>query len=195
MEEAYRQELSDCIKVVLFGPECTGKTILAKQLAAHYQTLWVPEYSRLYAEEKAANNQELTRTDVLAIARGQMALENKLAKQVKKLLICDTDLLETKVYSANYYNGYVPKILDKFAIENQYDLYFLTNIDIPWEADGIRDKPNEREGMFKAFQKALIENKRPYVLLEGNKKERLEVAVKHIDELMKSKDDIYRKGY
>ncbi|GAA3570638.1 ATP-binding protein [Snuella lapsa] len=190
MEEIYKQQPSNCIKVVLFGPECTGKTILAKQLAAYYDTLWVPEYSRIYAEQKAANNQVLTKMDVLPIARGQIALENKLASQVKELLICDTDLLETKVYSENYYNGYVPRKLDKFAIENQYDLYFLTNIDVPWEADGIRDKPNEREHMFNAFRNALIANKRPYVLLKGNKKVRLEEAVKHIDKLIKNKDGI-----
>ncbi|TYA52983.1 AAA family ATPase [Formosa maritima] len=186
MEETLKQQDSSCIKVVLFGPESTGKTVLAKKLAAYYKTLWVPEFSRIYAEEKIKDNELLTKNDVLPIAIGQMVLENALAKQVDKLLICDTNLLETKVYSQEYYNGYSPEVLDKYALENSYNLYFLTNIDVPWEEDGIRDKPNKREDMFKAFQKALTINKIPYVLLNGSLPNRLEIAIKHIDKLLKN---------
>jgi nicotinamide riboside kinase len=75
--------------------------------------------------------------------------------------------------------------LDKYAIENTYQLYLLTYIDTPWEADDLRDKPKERLEMFLAFEKVLKENNRPYILLKGNKKERLEEAVKHIDQLLK----------
>ncbi|HLV15378.1 MAG TPA: ATP-binding protein [Xanthomarina sp.] len=185
MEEALKQQDSSCIKVVLFGPESTGKTVLAKQLAEHYKTLWVPEFSRTYAEEKAKNNEGLTQEDVLPIAIGQMNLENSMAKQVDNLLICDTNLLETKVYSQAYYNGYSPEILNRYAKKNEYNLYFLTNIDIPWEDDGIRDKPNERLDMFNAFQSALIENNLPYVLLKGSLAHRMEIAIKHINELLK----------
>ena len=78
-------------------------------------------------------------------------------------------------------------MLEKYALENTYDLYFLTYIDTPWEADDLRDKPEEREAMFKIFEKALITNKRPYVLLKGDKKTRLETAVKHIDKLLKNR--------
>ena len=67
-------------------------------------------------------------------------------------------------------------------------LYFLTYIDTPWEADDLRDKPNERECMFKAFENALKEYKKPYVLLKGGKNERLEKAIFHIDELLKTID-------
>lgn len=185
MEETLKQEESNCIKVVLFGPESTGKTVLAKQLAEHYKTLWVPEFSRIYAEKKAENNEILSKKDVLHIAKGQMALENSLTKKVDKLLICDTNLLETKVYSEAYYQGYSPKVLNKYALENYYNLYFLTNIDMPWKPDGIRDKPNEREDMFKAFQDVLIKNKLSFVLLQGSLDERLETAIKHIDRLLK----------
>ncbi len=73
-------------------------------------------------------------------------------------------------------------------MQNTYDLYFLTYIDVPWEADDLRDKPNERERMFKAFENTLIKYKRPYVLLKGSKKERLETAVNHIDKLIKNRN-------
>ena len=66
-------------------------------------------------------------------------------------------------------------------------MYFLTYIDTPWEADDLRDKPYERERMFKAFEDVLKKHNRPYVLLKGTKKERLEKAVKHVDELIKNK--------
>ncbi|GGG38859.1 AAA family ATPase [Bizionia arctica] len=186
MEETLKQRESNCLKVVLFGPESTGKSVLSKQLATHYKTLWVPEFSRIYAEQKAENNEILTKEDVLPIAKGQIALENSLTTNVDNLLICDTNLLETKVYSEAYYQGYSHEALNKYAIENYYNLYFLTNIDIPWEPDGIRDKPHEREAMFKAFQDVLIKNKIPYVILNGSFEKRLETAIKHIDQLIKN---------
>ena len=186
MEEKLKQQPSDCIKVVLFGPESTGKTTLSRQLARYYNSVWVPEYAREYLQDKWNNERKTCEPkDLLPIAIGQMKLENELAQKTDSVLICDTDLLETKVYSEAYYQGTCDPILDKYAQLNSYDLYFLTYIDTPWEADDLRDKPNERQRMFKAFESALKEFKRPYVLLKGNKKERLEKAIKHIDELLK----------
>jgi len=109
-------------------------------------------------------------------------------KKTDSVLICDTDLLETKVYSEAYYVGSCDPVLDKYAQENTYNLYLLTYIDTPWEADDLRDKPDERERMFKAFEKALASNNRPYVLLKGNKKERLKKAVSYIDKLLNKED-------
>ncbi len=185
MEEKFKQHPSNCIKVVLFGPESTGKTTLSNQLARYYNSVWVPEYARDYLQNKWNDERKTCEPDdLLPIAQGQIELENKLAKKTDTVLICDTDLLETKVYSEAYYLGYCDPVLEKYALENTYDLYFLTYIDTPWEADDLRDKPEEREAMFKAFEKALIENNRPYVLLKGSKTERLEIAVIHIDKLL-----------
>ena len=188
MEEKLKQQPSNCIKVVLFGPESTGKTTLAEQLARHYNSIWVREYARRYLQDKWNNERKTCATeDLIPIAEGQMKLENELAQKTDSVLICDTDLLETKVYSEAYYSRSCDPYLDKFAIENTYDLYFLTYIDTPWEADDLRDKPNERMRMFKAFEDALITYNRPYVLLKGDKNERLQKAVKHIDKLLKNR--------
>jgi NadR type nicotinamide-nucleotide adenylyltransferase len=188
MEKALRQEPSDCIKVVLFGPESTGKTTLSQQLAEHYNTNWVPEYAREYLQNKWNRDRKTCEPkDLLPIAYGQMHLENKLAKKTDSVLICDTDLLETKVYSEAYYLGTCDPILEAHALENFYDLYFLTYIDTPWEKDDLRDKPNEREKMFKAFEDELIRHNRPYVVLKGNRENRLALAIKHIDNLLKIK--------
>jgi len=189
MEEKLRQQPSNCIKVVLFGPESTGKTTLSIQLARHYNSVWVPEYAREYLQD-VWNNERRTcePKDLLPIAIGQMKLENELAQKTNSVLICDTDLLETKVYSEAYYLGSCDPMLEKYALQNIYDLYFLTYIDVPWEADDLRDKPNERQRMFMAFEETLIKYNRPYVLLKGSKKERLETAVNHIDKLIKKQD-------
>ena len=162
MEEKYKQEFTPGVKVVLFGPESTGKTTLSRQLARHYNSVWVPEYAREYLQNKWNNERKTCEPeDLLPIAEGQMHLENKLSKKTDTVLICDTDLLETKVYSEAYYLGNCDPILEKYALENTYELYFLTYIDTPWEADDLRDKPHDRERMFKAFEQALIANNRP----------------------------------
>ena len=148
----------------------------------------MPEYAREYLQNKWNEERKTCESDdLLPIAKGQMRLENKLAKKTDSVLICDTDLLETKVYSETYYSGTCDPILEKYALKNTYDLYFLTYIDTPWEADDLRDKPHERLRMFKAFEEALIKYERPYVLLKGGKRERLDLAVKHIDDRLKNK--------
>ncbi len=185
MEEKFRQEPTNILKIVLFGPESTGKTTLSEQLARHYNTVWVPEYAREYLQDKWNNERKTCEPhDLLPIAEGQMRLENALAKKASKLLICDTDLLETKVYSEAYYIGHCDPVLEQHALENTYDLYFLTYIDVPWEMDDLRDKPLERARMFDYFKMTLEKYDRNFVILKGNKKTRLTTAINHIDKLL-----------
>ncbi len=188
MEEKYKQQPANCLKVVLFGPESTGKTTLSKALAEYYETVWVPEYARAYLQDKWDREKKTCEPeDLLPIAAGQIKLENSLAQQANSVLICDTDLLETKVYSEAYYLGSCDPILEKYALENRYDLYFLTYIDTPWEADDLRDKPHERECMFNAFQGELDKQNRPYVILKGSFEERLKEGIFYIDGLLKNR--------
>ena len=185
MEEKLRQKSNNCINVVLFGPESTGKTTLAKKLALHYNSFWVPEFSRTYAEEKLKAGTLLTKKDVLPIAIGQMELENSFSEKAKGILFYDTNLLETKVYSEYIYGGYCPDIL-KTSVENiHYDLYLLTDIDIPWEYDSVRSSDNDRKNMFDRFKNELEVHKLPYILLSGSKESRLNNAIKHVDLLLK----------
>ncbi|MCX2681026.1 ATP-binding protein [Galbibacter sp. EGI 63066] len=188
MEEKLKQKPSDLVKVVLFGPESTGKTTLAEDLAIHFETEWVPEYMREYLEEKWDHEKKMCEPeDLLPIAEGQMTLENSLTSKVKELLICDTNLLELKVYSEAYYNGYCPPLIQKNALENKYNLYLLTAIDVPWEEDNLRDKPHDREFMFSLFKKALDIHKMPYVILKGDRQKRLQVAINQIEKLLEKK--------
>ncbi len=185
MEEKLKQKPTDLIKVVLYGPESTGKTTLASDLAAYYQTTWVPEYARQYLQEKWDREQMTCEPeDLLPIAVGQMRLENSLGSRARRLLICDTDLLETKVYSEAYYIGACDPLIEKYALQNSYDLYFLTYIDTPWVKDDLRDKPYERQRMYTYFKETLEKYQKNFVILKGTREERMNLAIKHIDKLL-----------
>jgi len=191
MEEKFRQQPSDIVKVVLFGPESTGKTTLSEQLARHYNTVWVAEYAREYLQKKWNDHRKTCEPkDLLPIAAGQMKLENALSAKATDVLICDTDLLETKVYSEAYYIGDCHPMLEKYALLNSYDLYFLTFIDVPWVGDDLRDKPNEREKMFEYFKGTLEKYNRNFVILRGDKKTRLQTAILHIDQLLNKQNTL-----
>lgn len=192
MDKRLLQKPINIVKVVLFGPESTGKTTLASQLAYHYQTVWAPEYARRYLQKKWNNKRQVCEhEDLMPIAIGQMKLENKLAKRADKILICDTDLLETKVYSEEYYDGIVDPDLEMASQHNDYDLYLLTYIDIPWKLDSIRDRPGEREEMFNAFENTLKKYDRSYIMLKGDEDTRFKKAVASIDNVMATKESLF----
>ncbi|MFV7234349.1 DUF4301 family protein [Flavobacterium sp. ZB4R12] len=191
MEENLRQfpknGTTEIIKIALFGPESTGKTTLAKQLAEYYKTEWVPEFARDYLQEKWNENQLICDVDdMLPIAYGQTQLENKSVLIANKYLFCDTNLMVTKVFSEVYYN-YCDPLLDQAALEHEYDLFFLTDIDVPWEKDDLRDSPEKRESMFAVFKQSLIDNKKPFITLSGDKNLRLNKAISIIDDLTEAK--------
>jgi NadR type nicotinamide-nucleotide adenylyltransferase len=192
MEKELTQDPINIVKIVLFGPESTGKTTLSKQLARHYNTVWTPEFAREYLQEKWNNERKICeKDDLIPIAIGQMNLENTLAKKADKLLICDTDLLETKVYSEEFYGGSVDTKLNDAAYKNEYDLYLLTYVDTPWEEDDLRDRPEQRLEMFSAFENALKKHKKNYILLKGDKETRLKNATEAIDKIIATKDNLH----
>lgn len=186
MEKELEQKPSDCLRIVLYGPESTGKTTLARKLADHFNTEWVPEFSRAYLQEKWDREQKVCEIkDILPIAAGQIQMENQLAKKAKKVLFCDTNLLETAVYSQTYFDGYCDSSLLKHALKAHYDLYFLTYIDMPWVEDDLRDRPDQRDLMFTKFKEPLDVHKKPYMILRGKFQERFETAKRTIVELLK----------
>ena len=187
MEENLKQQPTSIIKIAMFGPESTGKTTLSKQLADHFQTVWTLEFARDYLREKwNAKQQICTPDDLLPIAIGQTKLENESLNIADKYLFCDTNLLVTKVFSEIYYNFCDP-ILDKAARKHKYDLFFLTDIDVPWQKDNLREKSNNRENIFEIFKNVLIQNKKPFITLSGDENERLKKAIAIVENLENAK--------
>lgn len=186
MEETLVQKDSGCIKIVVYGPESTGKTTLARQLAAHFNTQWVPEFARDYLQEKYDNCSEACeQKDLVPIAKGQIASENRLASKANKVLFIDTNVLQTYTYAQVYYKGFTSKVFKEVIKAHKYDLYLLTYIDTPWVEDDLRDKPQERESMYKVFKASLDDNEQPYQVLKGTKQQRLKKAIVIVENLLK----------
>lgn len=175
------------MKIVIYGAESTGKTSLSKALAEYYDTVWVPEFARDFLQEKYDDTGEVCAYgDLMPIAKGQLQSEDEYEQKMKKdLLFCDTNILQTYYYGKAYFKDFEHNELWDLVESklDNYDFYFLTYIDTPWEADDLRDRPEQREEMHLLFKNSLEENNLPYMLLEGNEEERLKKAVKKIKEL------------
>lgn len=164
-------------RVVLTGGECTGKTTLASLLARRFDTLWVPEFVREYAEGKGA---PLDASDVEPIASGQIAAQDWAAERAIGLLVLDTDLVSTVVYARHYY-GACPAWVEAAARGRLADLYLLLRPDLPWEPDGIRDRADRRGEIHELFASTLAAFGARVVELGGEWEERLAAAVRAVD--------------
>jgi NadR type nicotinamide-nucleotide adenylyltransferase len=171
-------------RVVVTGSECTGKTTLAGDLARQFGTVCVAEYAREYLDRKVATTGlPLDERDVEPIARGQIAAEDRGAATAKGLLVLDTDLVSTTVYARHYY-GACPTWIDQAARDRRGDLYLLCDIDVPWVADSVRDRPHHREHIHALFVEALNTLGAPYVLIRGSWAARLTTAVAAVSEVL-----------
>lgn len=168
-------------KIVVIGPESTGKSTLSAQLAAHYQTLWVPEFAREYLTQL---NRPYEQEDLLQMAKGQLKSEDTAAEKANELLICDTDLHVIKVWSEAKYGDCDPRILELIA-SRKYDLYLLTYIDIAWEDDPLREhpKPEEREYFYQIYRDIVMNSGTPWADIRGGYEQRLQTAIAAVGSL------------
>lgn len=181
-------------KIVVIGPESTGKSYLCEQLAAHYQTLWVKEYAREYL---LANGKTYNLNTLLEIAKGQVAIEEKAVTDLMnrlnvtgtgsghKPLFIDTDLYVMKVWSEFVFNDCNHWILNNIA-KKKYDLYLLCNVDLPWVKDELREYPDQaiREKIYLHYKDILVNQQTGWVDISGNYEERLQKAISAADELI-----------
>jgi NadR type nicotinamide-nucleotide adenylyltransferase len=185
-------------KIVVIGPESTGKSSLCKLLAEHYHTLWCPEYAREYL---TAHGMNYTYEDLLTIAKGQIELEEKYTQLAianrqgdpnpslithYSLLFIDTDMYVMKVWCEFVFGKCHPFILNQIT-ERKYDLYLLCDIDLPWTYDKLREYPDPgpRQQLYEIY-KSLMENQStPWVEVNGNYELRVQKAIHAVNGLVK----------
>jgi nicotinamide riboside kinase len=191
-------------KIVVIGPESTGKSTLCEQLAAHYQTLWVKEYAREYLEQHGT---DYGFEDLYKIAVGQLRGEesgirsrhqregigrdipdNSKAANLQpstfnfQPIFIDTDLYVIKVWSEFVFNKIDNRILTEIA-KRKYDLYLLCDIDLPWIKDNLREYPDlkTREKLFYYYKEEMLQQELPWVIISGSYSERLEKAIEAVN--------------
>ena len=169
-------------KVVVIGPESTGKTTLCKQLATYFQTQWCPEFAREYLLE---HGMDYSYDDLLTIAKGQVALEEKYTSNLQpptsndhSLLFIDTDMYVMKIWCEFVFGKCHQFILDQIA-SRKYDLYFLCNIDLPWIKDELREYPDvdRRKQLYNIYTQTMTNQTTPWIDISGSYDERLQKAI------------------
>jgi NadR type nicotinamide-nucleotide adenylyltransferase len=182
-------------KIVVIGPESTGKSTLCEQLAKHYKTLWCPEYARAYLLK---HGNKYNYDDLLTIAEGQVELEDEYIGKMNmpdsrftihdsRPLFIDTDMYVMKVWSEFVFGKCHPYILDQVK-ERKYDLYLLCNTDLPWVKDELREYPDleTRQKLYLIYKDIMIHQQVPWVEISGNNENRLLNAITAVDRLLKN---------
>jgi len=194
-------------KVVILGPESTGKSTLCTQLANHFNTLWCPEYAREYLLEHGT---AYSFDDLLTIAKGQLALEEKYVLSVvdcqpsavsdapknlepdslptthhSRLLFLDTDMYVMKVWCEFVFGQCHSFILNEIA-ERKYDLYLLCKPDLPWVKDELREYPDleSREKLYHLYKDLLINQATPWAEINGGYDKRLGMAINAVESIL-----------
>lgn len=159
-------------RVCVFGPESTGKSTLARDLAAHFGTVHVPEFARGWLDPKGG---VCSPEDIPVIARGQIAAEDALARRANRVLICDTDVLTTTVWSEVLF-GECPDRVRSLAASRRYEHSLLLDVDVPWVDDTQRFLERQRQEFFDRCRSALVAHGRTFTVVRGNWVDRFETA-------------------
>lgn len=167
-------------KIAVVGPESTGKSTISSQLATHYRTVWVPEFSRDYCANLTA---PCTIQDEINMFYGQLELERQISRAANDLLICDTTILTVKIWSEHNF-GYTPPEVLKKLNEHPYDYYLLMDIDLPWQDDPLRDYPHLREHFMDVWHRELRDLGASYTVINGASQQRLEAAIRAVDRFL-----------
>ena len=175
-------------RVVVLGAESSGTTTLARALAAHFETVWVPEYGREYCEKYWSGLDYAWRTEEFAhIAAEQQTRENAAARIANRVLICDTNAWATRLWHHRYMNEWSPDV-ETIAMEGKADLTILTDVDIPFVQDGIRDGEAIRAQMHEHFVEQLSAQAAPWLLVSGDHQTRLARAIEAVENLLESSE-------
>lgn len=167
-------------RVAVIGPECTGKSELSAFLASHFNTEWVPEYARGFLDNLTRPYRQ---EDLITIAHGQIRLEEEYQRDANQVLICDTNLYVIKVWSNFVFGTCEEKILTTIE-QRHYDLYLLTNVDIPWEDDPLREHPQKRTELYSIYLSEMKNQAVPFVEISGSRDQRRALAIDAINKIL-----------
>ena len=159
-------------KIVVIGPESTGKSTLCEQLAGHFKTAWIPEFARNYLLEI---RRPYTYEDLLYIAQGQLEQEDRICASLHApVVFIDTDMYVMKVWCEYVFKKCHPFILDQI-VKRKYDAYLLCNTDLPWIADELREYPDleSRERLYHMYKDLMINQSVPWFDISGDYNQRL----------------------
>ncbi len=171
-------------KIVLTGPESTGKTTLAQLLAAHFGTVWVPEFARGYLE---GLGRPYGPDDLLEIADGQIAQEESFSKKNTGLLFLDTSLEVVKVWSEYRFGSCHPRILEHWS-RRRHELYLLCRPDLPWTFDPLRENPGDRDVLFEIYRAELLSLGVVFQELSGQGEDRFQNALRVVNDFLVLKE-------
>lgn len=194
-------------KIVIIGPESTGKSTLCEQLATHFNTLWCPEYAREYLLKHGT---DYSYSDLLTIAKGQVRMEDEYIKKTEKretgngkspgkdftshhslltthhspLLFIDTDMYVMKVW-CEFVFGNCHRFIHDQIVQRKYDLYLLCNVDLPWVKDELREYPDleTRSRLYFIYKDIMMNQSVPWADISGNYEERLKKAIAAVNDL------------
>lgn len=172
-------------KIVVIGPESTGKSTLCKELAEHYNTVWCPEYAREYLLQ---NGTSYTYEDLGRIAQGQLTIEDYLQEDAKgAYYFVDTDMYVMKVWYEVVFQ-HCPAWILKTIARRTCDLYLLCNTDLPWVQDELREYPDfkMRQQHFAMYKDIVANSGVPWREISGNERQRLEGAIEAIEKILKN---------
>lgn len=167
-------------RIAIVGPECTGKSDLAAFLAEYYTTAWVPEFARSFLD---VLNRPYQKSDLNTIAKGQALLEKTYESKANRILVCDTTLLVIKIWSEFKYGDCHEEIIQELN-KHRYDLYLLTNVDLPWVDDPQREHPHQRQQLFTIYKNELQKMNTAFVEIKGERTERRAAAIAAIDRVL-----------
>lgn len=161
-------------RICITGTESTGKTVLAEQLAKHFDSPLLEDVSRQYIAKLTA---PYTQVDVLTIAQKIIEAETIMRSKTNAFFISDNDLINIKIW-LQYYNWSVPDWLEDAVLQTKEDIFLLCDIDLPWQADEQRQNPNDRAELFERFKQELDSLGASYQLVSGQGEKRLIIASK-----------------
>lgn len=167
------------IKILITGPESSGKSHLVKSLASHFNGAYVKEYVREYMGEST----EYTQADLMKIAQGQVDSENQVERKNVKMLFCDTGPEVIKIWSQVKYGNVVPE-LEVLYNKHTYDFILLCKPNIPWVADPLRENPDNREELFQLYHELIDGSKTSYIVINAELNQRVNQGVNAVNDFL-----------